>query len=89
MMDYKRYLFEQEIEAIQEFDYLKSFDEFDLQDLCSLLKEPIKNVNSCVSKGQLKTLCRQLLVENVALRKMIIKQYVIWRAKCSPLFYLK
>ena len=72
-MDYKRYLFEQEIEAIQEFDYLKSFDEFDLQDLCSLLKEPIKNVNSCVSKGQLKTLCKQLLVENVALRKMIIK----------------
>ena len=73
MMDYKRYLFEQEIEAIQEFDYLKSFDEFDLQDLCSLLKEPIKNVSSCVSKGQLKTLCKQLLVENVALRKMIIK----------------
>lgn len=73
MMDHKRYLFEQEIEAIQEFDYLKSFDEFDLQDLCSLLQEPIKNVNSCVSKGQLKTLCKQLLVENVALRKMIIK----------------
>ena len=72
-MDYKRYLFEQEIEAIQEFDYLKSFDEFDLQDLCSLLKEPIKNVNSCVSKGQLKTLCKQLLVENVALRKIINK----------------
>lgn len=73
MMDYKRYLFEQEIEAIQEFDYLKSFDEFDLQDLCSLLKEPIKNVNSCVSKGQLKTLCKQLLVENVALRKIVNK----------------
>ena len=73
MMDYKRYLFEQEIEAIQEFDYLKSFDEFDLQDLCSLLKEPIKNVSSCVSKGQLKTLCKQLLVENVALRKIINK----------------
>ena len=73
MMDHKRYLFEQEIEAIQEFDYLKSFDEFDLQDLCSLLKEPIKNVNSCVSKGQLKTLCKQLLVENVALRKIVNK----------------
>ena len=72
-MDYKRYLFEQEIEAIQEFDYLKSFDEFDLQDLCSLLQEPIKNVNSCVSKGQLKTLCKQLLVENVALRKIANK----------------
>ena len=73
MMDYKRYLFEQDVEAIQEFDYLKSFDEFDLQDLCSLLKEPIKNVSSCVSKGQLKTLCKQLLVENVALRKIINK----------------
>lgn len=52
-------------------DKWKHLDEFDLQDLCSLLKEPIKNVNSCVSKGQLKTLCKQLLVENVALRKIV------------------
>ena len=73
-MDYKRYLFEQDVEELlRNFDYLSDLDEFDLQDLCSLLKEPIKNVNSCFSKGQLKTLCKQLLVENVALRKMIIK----------------
>ena len=68
-MDYKRYLFEQDVEELhRNFDYLS-----DLQDLCSLLKEPIKNVNSCVSKGQLKTLCKQLLVENVALRKIVNK----------------
>ena len=73
MMDYKSYLNQQDVEFIQTFDYVENLDEFDLQDLCSLLKEPIKNVNSCVSKGQLKTLCKQLLVENVALRKMIIK----------------
>ena len=74
MMDYKRYLFEQDVEELhRNFDYLSDFNEFDLRDLCSLLQEPIKNVNSCVSKGQLKTLCKQLLVENVALRKMIIK----------------
>ena len=72
MMDYKRYLFEQDVEELhRNFDYLSDLDEFDLQDLCSLLKEPIKNVNSCVSKGQLKTLCKQLLVENVALRKIV------------------
>lgn len=73
MMDYKQYKFDQDIEELQKVEYLNDFDMFDLQDLCSLLQEPIKNVNSCVSKRQLKTLCKQLLVENVALRKIINK----------------
>lgn len=73
MMDYKSYLNQQDVEFIQTFDYAENFDDFDIQDLCSLLKEPIKNVNSCVSKGQLKTLCKQLLVENVSLRKLLNK----------------
>lgn len=73
MMDYKSYLNQQDVEFIQTFDYAENFDEFDIQDLCSLLKEPIRNVNSCVSKGQLKTLCKQLLVENVSLRKLLNK----------------
>ena len=73
MMDYKSYLNQQDVEFIQTFDYAENFDEFDIHDLCSLLKEPIRNVNSCVSKGQLKTLCKQLLVENVALRKLLNK----------------
>lgn len=73
MMDYKSYLNQQDIEFIQTFDYAENFDEFDIQDLCSLLQEPIRNINSCVSKGQLKTLCKQLLVENVSLRKRLNK----------------
>ena len=73
MMNYKSYLNQQDVEFIQTFDYAENFDEFDIQDLCSLLKEPIRNVNSCVSKGQLKTLCKQLLVENVSLRKLLNK----------------
>lgn len=52
---------------------VEDFDEFDIQDLCSLLQEPIRNINSCVSKGQLKTLCKQLLVENVSLRNRLNK----------------
>lgn len=72
-MDYKSYLNQQDVEFIHTFDYAESFDEFDIQDLCYLLKEPIRNVNSCVSKGQLKTLCKQLLVENVSLRKLLNK----------------
>ena len=74
MMDYKRYLSEQEVEELVKIDYLSNFDEFELRDLCDLLREPMKNVNSCVSKGQLKSLCKQLLAENVALRKIINKQ---------------
>ena len=73
MIDYKSYFNQQDIEFIQTFDYAENFDEFDIQDLCSLLREPIRNVNSCVSKGQLKTLCKQLLVENVSLRKLLNK----------------
>ena len=73
MMDYKSYLNQQDVEFIQTFDYAENFDEFDIQDLCSLLQEPIININSCVSKGQLKTLCKQLLVENVSLRKRLNK----------------
>ena len=73
MMDYKSYFNQQDIEFIQTFDYAENFDEFDIQDLCSLLQEPIRNVSSCVSKGQLKTLCKQLLVENVSLRKLLNK----------------
>ena len=72
-MDYKSYFNQQDIEFIQTFDYAENFDEFDIQDLCSLLREPIRNVNSCISKGQLKTLCKQLLVENVSLRKLLNK----------------
>ena len=72
-MDYKSYFNQQDIEFVQTFDYAENFDEFDIQDLCSLLREPIRNVNSCVSKGQLKTLCKQLLVENVSLRKLLNK----------------
>lgn len=74
MIDVKRHLFEREVEELVKIDYLSDFDEFDLRDLCDLLREPVKNVNSCVSKGQLKTLCKQLLAENVALRKIINKQ---------------
>ena len=73
MVDYKSYFNQQDIEFIHTFDYAENFDEFDIQDLCSLLREPIRNVNSCVSKGQLKTLCKQLLVENVSLRKLLNK----------------
>lgn len=74
MMNYKQYLPKQEVEELIKIEYLSNFDEFELQDLCDLLREPVKNVNSCVSKGQLKTLCKQLLAENVALRKIVNKQ---------------
>lgn len=74
MMNYKQYLPKQEVEELIKIEYLSNFDEFELRDLCDLLREPMKNVNSCVSKGQLKTLCKQLLAENVALRKIINKQ---------------
>lgn len=71
MMDVEKYRAMTNIEELQKMDIFNKFDEFDLRDLCNLMQEPVKNVNACISKGQLKTLCKQLLAENLALRKHI------------------
>ena len=61
------------VAEIQEVEAFENLDEFDLRDLCNLISEPARNINNCISKGQLKTLCKQLLAENLALRKHIGK----------------
>lgn len=61
------------MEDLNKVDFLQDFDLVDIQDICDLLSEPFKNVNQCISKGQLKNLCKQLLIENVALRKALNK----------------
>lgn len=49
----------------------EGLDEVDLVDLCRLMNQPVRAVHSCISKGQLRTLCKQLLAENLALQKRI------------------
>lgn len=72
-MNVNKHRDEMHISNIKEIECFKNLDEFDLRDLCNLMQEPVKNVNACISKGQLKTLCKQLLAENLALRKHIGK----------------
>lgn len=73
-MNVNKYKDEMYIAEIREVEVFKNLDEFDLRDLCNLISEPARNINSCINKGQLKTLCKQLLAENMALRKSIEKR---------------
>lgn len=73
MKDYNLHKYDALIDDLNKVDFLQDFDRVDIQDICDLLSEPFKNVNQCISKGQLKNLCKQLLIENVALRKMVNK----------------
>ena len=70
-MKANQYREDQYISEIQMDEIYSGLDEFDLRDLCNLLNEPRKTVYSCVSKGQLKTLCLQLVSENMALKKLL------------------
>ena len=74
MKDYNLHKYDDAlVDDLNKVDFLQDFDRVDIQDICDLLSEPFKNVNQCISKGQLKNLCKQLLIENVALRKMVNK----------------
>lgn len=59
------------IKEIQNHEIFNKMDECDLRDLCNLLDEPFRNINSCISKGQLRTTCKQLLAQNIAMRKIL------------------
>lgn len=50
------------LSPIDEYDY------FDAQQLAELMREPLRNINKCFSKGQIATLCFQLLAQNTALK---------------------
>ena len=64
----------QYIKEIQLNEIFEKLDEFELRDLCNIMSEPHRKIHSCISKGQLKTLCLQLIAENIALKKLINKQ---------------
>ena len=70
-MNVNKYRDEMYIEELSKMPCFERLDEFDLRDLCNLISEPARNINSCISKGQLKTLCKQLLAENIALKQSI------------------
>lgn len=46
-------------------------DNIDLQELCDIIAEPVRSIHQCISKGQLRVLCKQLLAENLALQKRV------------------
>lgn len=42
--------------------------EFDLDQLVELMRQPVRAVHTCISKGQAQTLCKQLLAQNLCLQ---------------------
>ena len=73
MKDCSLHKYDTLLDDLNKVDFLQNFDHVDIQDICDLLSEPFKNVNQCISKGQLQNLCKQLLIENIALRKAVNK----------------
>lgn len=65
---YKDEMYIEELNKVLDF---KKLDEFGLRELCELMAEPERSINSCISKGQLRTLCKQLMAQNIALRKSL------------------
>lgn len=53
-----------------EYSHLNSLD---IVEIFELMKEPSRAVATCISKGQLQTLCRKLLLDNLTLQKKIQK----------------
>lgn len=49
----------------------RELDEFDVDELVELMKEPVRAVHNCITKTQLKTLCVQLLAQNLTLQKQL------------------
>lgn len=49
----------------------RELKEFDVDELVELMKEPVRAVGECITKGQLKTLCVQLLAQNLTLQKKL------------------
>lgn len=58
--------------VLQHADY-SDLDEIDLRQMCKLMQEPVRAIGSCISKGQLQTLCKQLLAQNLALQTQVKK----------------
>lgn len=64
----------EDIRAIEDLQKLESFKyhtEYDLRDLCETVSEPMKSIHACISKEQLRKLCKQLIVENAMLSKKL------------------
>jgi hypothetical protein len=52
---------------------LNQLDEFEVEELVVLMREPVRAVHKCITKHQLKTLCMQLLARNLALQHQVKK----------------
>ena len=59
------------VEDIQKHEIFNRLDEYWLRDLCNLMNEPSRNIDSCISKGQLRATCKRLLAQNIAMRKLL------------------
>lgn len=60
------------MESLREvFPAVQSYTDFDIEQLVEVMKIPSRAVGTCISKEQLKTLCLQLLAENLVLQGKI------------------
>lgn len=65
---------------MNESNPLNGLENEEIAHLIKLMDEPMRSVDRCVSKGQLRTLCLQLLTENLALKTKLKKASIALEA---------
>lgn len=55
------------------FPAVVEYSDFDIEQLVEIMSKPVKSVGSCISKGQLQSLCVQLLAQNITLQAELNK----------------
>lgn len=56
---------EDELQAVQ----AEGLTEFDLAQLVALMRDPVRSIDTCIAKAQLRKLCKQLLAQNLILQR--------------------
>lgn len=66
--DLEARLYEAMDELREAFPAVQDYQDFEIEQLVEIMRVPVRSVGSCISKEQLKTLCIQLLTQNLTLQ---------------------
>lgn len=58
---------------VQQTEIYGELDEYEIAQVLDLMAQPMRAIGSCISKGQLQDLCKQLLGQNLALQVQVNK----------------
>lgn len=63
----------EKVHKVQQTEIYGELDEYEIAQVLDLMSQPMRAIGSCISKGQLQDLCKQLLGQNLALQTKVNK----------------